>query len=407
MPSMRAVSFGLAAVLVLAACGKVLPDPTGGQPVSALVLRYDPQDGAYRLIRGEIRTLRNLRTLEGHAARIRGGADVYYDVAELVRENPQTREELEKLVYRSPPAEVDLAYFVSDGVVHPEDFHGLNLLTTYYNFERAQTFFGALDPEAELAELDVLYFPRVREDAGGNIIERQDNAYWDPILRQFAILPFDSLDALPLGMNAGVVTHEFSHAVFTAKAFPEDTVGTWLLTEYTGDPSQWSRTMKWHRAFDEGLADLMAALAMGDPNFLRKSVPETAEARRLDPPEPRCFTNELRTAFDERSYDTFDPYPIGTIVAAALWQAWNALPNRELRREPFARGLVAGMGEVGAMLKLERDRADVSDYVEAFAKHLVPDVKDRACGLLLDRLRLTESAVPSCAAATPPERTCR
>jgi hypothetical protein len=370
--------------------------------VNALVLRLDPQAGAYRPVKGVLRSLRKLRTMEGTAGHMLSGAELVLDLPALAQKNPATLEEFETAVYRKRGEPVDLAYFLIDGIVHPEDFHGVNLLTTYFNLERAQAWFA--DSEEDYVDVPILYFPRLKESERGSLVERTDNALWIPGLRALAILPFKESEELPQGINAGVVGHEFTHAIFTTKVFPEDTGPTWLQRRALEDPAKFARAMNWTRIFDEALADAFGAFISADPQFMRRSVSAVAEDRRLDPDLPRCLTRELKAAADTADPADFDPYPVAAILSTVAWGGLGS--NNALREQSYARSLVAGMTELGLTLEARRERATLDDFAEALAKNIVEDLRPRFCGLLLDRLALTAADVPSCAGAITPERAC-
>lgn len=392
------VALGLA--FLVHACSAVFPGPVTGD-VKILVLSYDATSQKYKMVRGTLKTLKNLRTMEGDAAKILGGAEVRIDYEELARVNPQTREELEAVIYKSPGKPVDASFFEVDGILHAEDFHSLNLATTYYNFEKAHLFFAGLN--AALYELPVQYFPSVERIAGGKVLVETDNASWDPVIRTFTVLPFKELDELPMGMNAGIIGHEFTHAVFSNRVFPKDDSIDWLFQRYFKEPEIWSPVVNLSRSFDEGLADFFGAVISGDPAFIRKSLKAIEAVRRLDPPSPRCLTTALRQAQLTTPFESYDPYPLGSVLAAALWESVAQTPDRVT---PFAKSVTEGMTELGNAFVAQENKTTLAQAVEAIASTLIADLKPRACGILLDRFKLEAVDVPSCTGATTPDRKC-
>lgn len=397
-------TFLAASLLLPGACTAIDPGAVSGE-VKLLVLSLDPASGQQVLGVGQVSTLHELRTLKGDAARMLAGADILVDYDELARENPQTAKDIERITYKTKGSPVDFAYFEVDGVIHPEDFHSLNMSTIYYNFEKAYLYFKEMG--VDLPELPVQYMPRMREGPNLDIREQTDNAYWNTTIRTFAILPFKNVQELPLGMNAGVVAHEFSHAVFSHKVYPGEALG-WLFQRYALDPEKWSPVVNLERSFNEGLADFFGAAITGDPGFIRKSLSMVEEERRLDPPAPRCLTAEMKSAAERLSPGAYDPYPMASVLAAALWAVE---PRGSGQMAQFAQGLVDGMEEIGKKLEDRKEATRIPHFVDALAKRFPADLKPRACGLLVDRLGLRSDSVsgnqvPSCTELEQPRTRC-
>src|SRR5690606_6319340 len=138
--------------------------------------------------------------------------------------------------------------------------------------------------------------------------------FWDPIAKTFAVLPFRDVRELPLGMNVGVVAHEYTHAVFSNRVFPGDGV-PWMYANFYKEPETWSRALNVNRSLNEGLADWFGAVVAGDPAFIRKSLSPLEEDRRLDPDRPRCYTRDLEEALNTLPHAGYDPYPVGSVLA--------------------------------------------------------------------------------------------
>lgn len=365
-------------------------------------MSYDATGTKYRLIIGEITTLTNLRTMEGDAAQILGGAKVVVDYDELLEKQPQTLEETQRISEKKAGRPVDFAYFTVDGVIHPEDFHSLNIATTYYNFEKSHLYFVGLG--AALYHLPVLYFPEMKEGRSSHeLVELRDNAIWDPIARRFAVLPFDDIRELPMGMNLGIIAHEYSHAVFSNKVFPQSGV-PWIYEEFFRDSSKWSRPMNLSRSLNEGLADFFGAMISGDPAFTGKSLAVVNDERRLDPETPRCLTREVEDGYRLVPHSQYDPYPLGSVLAASLWETVQDLPER---RTAFARGIVDSMTDIGVLLREKEDRVQLAELLNAIAGTFAADLKPRGCGLLADRFGLSPAQLSSCAELESPTRRCK
>jgi hypothetical protein len=394
---------GLVAIALAGACSRLDPGAVTGE-VKMLVLAYDASSngGEYKLVIGRVSTLHNLRTMEGDAAKILGGADIRVDFDELAREKPTTAEDLARITTKTAGKPVDFASFEVDGVIHPEDFHSLNIATIYYNFEKAHLFFADLN--AALYGLPVQYFPSFAEGPANNLKTMTDNAFWDSTTRQFAILPFADIKELPLGMNVGVVAHEYTHAVYSNRFYHSEDGIPALQLKAWAEPQKFAAAMNLNRSFNEGLADYFGALVSGDPAFLRKSISQITVERRLDPPEPRCYTAELRKNLETLDNDRYDPYPVGSVLAAALWSASSGSGDRQ---KAFAQSVVDGMTEMGTRFAAKEDQITVADAVDALASTLIADLRPKACGVLLDHFKLVPTQVPSCGEVRPPERPCR
>src|SRR5262249_18949137 len=72
--------YSIAGIIALAGCSQLAPGPVAdGQKVTVLVLKYDDTSGTYKLVQEDLTTLKNLRTLEGDAATMLGGAKIQVD----------------------------------------------------------------------------------------------------------------------------------------------------------------------------------------------------------------------------------------------------------------------------------------------------------------------------------------
>lgn len=404
MPTMRFLPRALALASLLAtatACSRLDPGKVSGE-VKMLVLAYDAgtNGGEYRLVIARVTTLHDLRTMDGDAAKILGGAEIVVDFDQLAKENPQTADEVARLTTRTAGRPVDFAYFEVDGVIHPEDFHSLDIATTYYNFEKAHLFFS--DVNAALYNMPVQYLAKVSEGPAAHLARLTDNAFYDTITRQFLVLPFRDVKELPLGMNVGVVAHEYTHAVFANRFYKQDGI-PWLAHKLWAEPDKYARAANLEKSVNEGLADLFGALVSGDPSFMRKSMSTITDTRRLDPDQPRCYTAELKQHLEGDAAAAYDPYPVGSVLASALWATVADAGDRQTQ---YAGGVVDGMLELGSRFQQKDADVTLADAVDAVAGTLIGDLKPKACGLLLDRFHLTAAQVPTCTEVRPPERSC-
>ncbi len=398
---MRAGSLFLGVfVLLAAACSDLFPEPTSG-PVDVLVWSWDRQKDAYRPVRAELTTLRNLRTLDGTAGKLVAGARLELDRGKLAATPPADAESLRTAVVARAGGPVDFAYFMVEGLVHPEDGRSLELATLYFNLERAKGFYDDLG--VELFDTTVYYAPEFWVGRGSDFTEQFDNALFDPVTRTFSILPSKALVDLPPAMNLGVIAHEYAHAVFVNQVFPSDAGLTWLAQRGLQEPVKWARAANYTRSVDEGLADYLAGVLTTDPDFLAHTIPAAKADRTLTPTDERCFDDAMRLSAENDDPAAYDPYPLGAVLSAALWRAAGNVGERIV---PFARSVVVNETKIGQRLLEKQENTELADLVDALASDLVGDLKPVACGLLLDRLRLTAAEVPSCAVNTPPSWKC-
>jgi hypothetical protein len=366
-----------------------------------LVLAYDASQngGEYRLVVGRVKTLHDLRRLEGDAAVIQGGAEISVDYDALAQLASPSAEAVAAATTRSAGRTVDFAYFMADGIIHAEDFDSLAMGTLYYNLERAHLFFEALN--APLYNLDVQYGATYERGRAGALAPVTDTLVWDPVSRRMIVPRASGLAGLPLEMNLGVVAHEYAHAVFGTRFDSGDAL-PWLQRKAWAEPAKYARAVRLEASFGEALADTFGALVSTDPAFMRKSLPAITEARRLDPPEPRCITPAMEAALEADG--AYDPYPLGSVVAAALW---TSVATAGDRRSAFARGLVDAMTELGAAFKEKDAAVTLADAANALVKTVNADLKPRTCGLLQDRLGLEPADLPTCGAEIrAPDRRC-
>lgn len=393
---------GLLLLACSVACSSLFPGETKGA-VQALVLASDARTSRYRLAVREITTLESLRTMSGEAVGVRGGVRVVVDPEELLQAAPATQEEVERLVRKSEGAPVDFAWFEVDGVIHPEDFTSLGLVTAYYNFERSHLYFDSLG--ASLYNLPLLYRPELDASAFEKPNGGTGALFWDPVAQHFVSLGTakEGDDALPSEMNLGVVAREFALAAFSNRAFPESGLA-WLYAEYFHDAAKWSRALNLHRSVGAGFADYFGGAVSGDAAFLAKSAPALLDERRLDPDMPRCLSKELAQSYENLPSAQYDPAPLGAVLSSALWESVDDTPER---RKLFAATLVDAMGKVGAVFREQRHEVRLGEVLNAVAASLPPTGSARACGVLRERFGLVESDLPACAEFQPPMRGCR
>src|SRR5262245_2099346 len=190
--------------------------PTG-EPIRAVVARYDRGHDRYEPGVETLSTLSDAFSLSGSAARVRARGDV-----SLAIPGGFTVETVEETVRRTtfaqPGDDVSLSLLESGGVVLAADYPSFSLLTFYHHLERAQAFLvasGAAPQEVE--GMEVLYLPRA-EIAGRAV---HATLFYVNAARAIIILGLDRLEDLPPEQNEGTVAHELTHGLWDARVLDE------------------------------------------------------------------------------------------------------------------------------------------------------------------------------------------
>lgn len=281
-------------ILVLAvACGP--GDVAGSVKVEIVAVGAD---GSYGI---EVETVevRSLRRLEGETTRFVTGAELAVE------------EDNELEVRGGRPIQLRLAE--SGGVYESLDYEGLIALSAYHHMQEAHALFrevGLGEGTKTLPQMDSLFLPAL-DGASPSLSSLRDNAAYAYTEDSFLLLRESVLDEVPLAANQGIIAHEFSHAVLD-----------YLTTTAAGEIVRPEARLSWDRpsvnhwrSVDEGLADVFAAAFTGDPDFIRPSGGEHIEGRDLS--GDHAFTEEIE---NDASYGfAYDPYPLGSVVAATFW----------------------------------------------------------------------------------------
>jgi hypothetical protein len=189
------------------------------------------------------------------------------------------------------------------------------MLTLYHHLERAAEHFDAAGvSHATVRALPVYFSASYQASLLLPIPLLTDNAAYVMTLDAFLIPPRLVLKDVPLFANRGVVVHEYSHAVFNRLVHQDRRVPRYLLESWS-DP-----VINELRSLDEGVADVFAALAVGDPAYLLPSIPnpEDYDIDR-DLSVERYYDDALRGEVISASVTGYDPYRLGSVVASAIW----------------------------------------------------------------------------------------
>ncbi|MDY7229388.1 hypothetical protein [Hyalangium rubrum] len=317
----------VAALASLAACA---PEPEAPVRVSALVLT---NSGTYVPQEVQLTTVTNVVSMEGVVAKLVGGARIRSDSQDPELINAPTEEAFGNAMIKGGGRDVTASFITHDGVLWPADFHTWNMVTAYYNFEKAFDYFRTVGniPLADFGDpITVYYFPEfILADTSGEALK--DNALYFPPVQAFMVLPFDELQRAPLAINAGIMAHEYSHLIFNKKVYggrrlPE------ALIQWSGFAASPGANLL--KSLDEGLADYHGfgttcdSPTGCDTRFLRTSFDDKFSNDRDLAKSDRCMDVFLRTSLNQDNLSTFGgagrEYVVGSILASALYQAGQA-----------------------------------------------------------------------------------
>lgn len=362
-----------AAVTALAACAE---DSTA--PSRYLVYDRD-SSGTFRLGPAEITTLDDPHTGIGSVAKMRGGGRIAAG-----SEGSTTEEQLRQLIQIEGDSDPNIQFSIDDdGVAVPFDFDSLLMLSLYHHLERASSYFAALSVEpSSVRQLPIYYKPRLLTILGIPIPLFTDNAAYAPTIDAFLIPPTFVLKDVPLVANRGVVVHEYSHVVFNRLAHEDRRVPRYFLDDW---PAAAAAEL---RSLDEGLADIHGALETGDPNFIGPSISAALFEIDRDVSIDRTYDSALLQKVESSSIDTYNPYPLGSVVASTLWD----LPVDRTILGALVVEASRGLAPLESTFSLARFFDLVHDGLPASSR-------PEACRLFHTRLE----AIASRLACTPPE----
>jgi len=231
---------------------------------------------------------------------------------------------------------VDVEFSRRGNTYYPLDYASLLAASLYYSIERGYLMFASLDGAGDLKtrvpDLSgtlIVLDARRQNDSGNLTREVYDNAEYLPhrvktsdgteFLRNYIFaFPNQDISALPLGLNIGILIHEYTHMVFQYLFYEPGISRNVYVTESNEKPT--SNTLA---AIDEGLADYFSFVSTRDPSFFECSFPNSGR----DLSQSRYLTHEIRDSL--LSEDRFDPHELGAVIASINWEIGEVLGNHE------------------------------------------------------------------------------
>jgi len=295
-------------------------------PIQMQLIQPVPNEHCkYTIAPATISTIQSLNQMKGTVGKV-----VYS------RDNLGTRPEILDAGVGFEP--VDVQFAKSGETYFPLDYHSLFAASLYYAIERGHILFSSLDPTADLSRIvpnfsDTSIVHEARRTFGeiGAKPEVTDNAEYlsrrikaggqtTEIRNYFFSFPTDTVKDMPLGLNLGIMVHEYTHMVFNylfyEAAFARN-------ADVSKDDQRAARTtLNTIRSMDEGNADYFGFLASQDPGFFLCSYP--GENRDLS------VSKTINSYYESIATDSeFDPHVGGAVWAYALYKIGELIGHQQ------------------------------------------------------------------------------
>ena len=378
----------LLVTLALCACGSDL-----ASPFSAVAVTYDVNKQAFKLAQVRVATLTSLRHLEGSSGDVRTGGTVKVSTS-AINSKSATVDSLRAAFITQQPSRVSLTWNVLNDIVYAEDFESLELLSTYYNVEKARTLMSGWWPA------DVP-FPQARSIVAHASLSDENNLsplpagelYYAPLATFYAPAATPQ-QAVPAALNLGAVAHALGHEavqdlIWGGRPAADPELGSDIVARHVA------------RSMAEGIGDYLGVAVSDDPRWFDHSLQIDQEARALD--QIHCATPDMLDALaTDDSTAPYDPYPLGSVIAGALWEEASASTAQNT-----SKGLLSALPDLGA--RAASGALGLADVIEALAAHSPDDQRTGLCAILFNRFAavgIKPADLPSCP-KVPPRAECQ
>jgi hypothetical protein len=377
-----------AAALALCACGGDL-----ASPFSAVAVSYAANTKNIKLTQVTVITLSSLRHLQGSAGEVKAGGKVRVSKTAL-KAKGATVDSLRGSFIAAPPAQVQLTWSLLNDIVYPENFDSLELLSAYYNLEQARKQFTIFLPSLKLPARPVVAHADIQDESGLSPLGLGELYY--PPLGGFYLPRPSKQEQVPASVNLGAVAHALAHLaveelVWAGAPLPAPELGP-------DRDVDWNSARHVARSMTEGIADFLGTAAANDARWFDHSLQQTAATRALD--TTRCGSQEMLEALpaNDDALLPYDPYPLGTVLAAALWEASQSGP------QILAAGVLRSLPDLGVRAKAAGGKLTVGEVLDALVAGADADRKPDLCGLFYNRfarLSLRSGDLPACLKIVP------
>ncbi|RMG19329.1 MAG: hypothetical protein D6729_05600 [Deltaproteobacteria bacterium] len=274
-----------------------------------------------------------------------------------------------------------------------EDYDGLILLSFYHHATQVHAYFrdlGLGTTTTDLGPLPAHYLPQMEALLGLRIPLITDNAAFLEAPPSFLVFRELLLDEIPLPANAGVVAHEFGHAVFHHLAVAS--YGAERVDQLGFDDASFN----FIRSVNEGLSDVHGAAFTRDPKFIVPSVSKLEERR--DVSRFREYTQELEDAALGTAPDEYDPYPLGDVLANTFWAFRGRLVERGMSEEEAIRRMAEVAFEATRVTDLTRlDHFEIATFMDTAAQVITdPQEHGLYCEEVAARFGRVMERIPGC-----------
>ena len=365
--------------------------------VEMRLLVYDRALDTYALEDVTVKTLDSISKLDGDATVVRGGLSIVLDY------------QAGSLEWNDEGNRIAFGAVRENGVLVPDSFDSLAMATVYYSMELSYLFYKDTLALAEQMppRLPTYYSPRVEtiHPNGDRVVER-DNAFYmkiDDDERAFFVVPFEQFQWIPMALNSGIITHEYTHYIF------DILVNDKILTMDNASEN-------FLRSLNEGSADYMAVVRTEDPLYMSHTIPSglfvTPECnaskdmeltRNIANPETRNYNAVMDVLARSTVPNDYCPYEIGLVVAALLYEIAGSIDSVNTGEPPTHKTLIrVGKWWINALEQLGQQLASQRSFElwEAFGilidEILIDTEKELACDIIRTRYRLYFSEVDGC-----------
>jgi hypothetical protein len=353
--------------------------------VKMQLLVYDKASDSYLFNAVPISTLDDVSRLDGDATVLKGGLSIEIDYGKG------------QLDWKELGHPVVFSAFENDGVLIPETYDSLAMASVYYSMELSYLFFRdelGVD-ETLLKRIPSYYKPKVvLVDSTGERLKEEDNAFYMRIAgdeRAFFIINHSLFQWIPMSLNSGIITHEYTHYVFD----------TLVLEKKTQLDSASENLLL---AINEGTADFYAT-AFEIPVCGSSQYVELSRDIANTDVDSRNYTFRMeRAAESATSLAEFCPYEIGLFWASMLYEIALTLETDPLNPEEpsrealvrVGRWLMAALRDLGVRLQAQ-DTFSVSDIMSLLAGNIEsPEDKESVCDIIESRYNLKFYEVDGC-----------
>ena len=317
----RSFSLGAFAGLALATYFIVGCSQDVSGPVQVQLMQPTGLHCGYTIAPATLHTLQNLISLHGSVGRV-----VYLD------ENVDARPEI--LDNGAGFQSIDVSFSNHGGIYHALDYSTLFSVSLYYAVERGYTLFSSWDADiprlaAQWRFNETLIVHEGRRTLGDVGVDGEvtDNGEYRPHkvqrpdggfdIRNY-IFSYPTLEVtdLPLGLNMGIMVHEYAHMIFNF-LFEEP-------RRAMGSSYDTRATVMTIRSIDEGLSDYFGYLATGDPGYFLCTFP--TENRDVSVPKFWSDSTMLQLKSDRQ----FDPHVGGAVFASVQYQIGQSIAGGHL-----------------------------------------------------------------------------